>query len=188
PTPEGEPYSPISIYGAAKASGEVLCSTYARLYGVRCLALRYANVVGPRLRHGVIYDFIMKLKKNPHVLEVLGDGTQKKSYLYIRDAIDATLSAWRKFEEGEDPYMALNVGNVDSVGVLDIARIVSQVLGLSPEVRLAPATRDGRGWPGDVKYMSLSVTKLAKLAGWRPLLSSTEAVRKAAGELARELW
>ncbi|MFN3804992.1 MAG: NAD-dependent epimerase/dehydratase family protein [Pyrobaculum sp.] len=188
PTPEGEPYSPISIYGAAKASGEILCFTYARLYGVRCLAVRYANVVGPRLRHGVIYDFIMKLKRNPHVLEVLGDGTQKKSYLYIRDAIDATLSAWRRFEEGGDPYMALNVGNVDSVGVLDIARIVSEVLGLRPEIKLAPATKDGRGWPGDVKYMSLSVTKLAKLTGWRPLSSSAEAVRKAAEDLARELW
>ncbi|MEM0479175.1 MAG: NAD-dependent epimerase/dehydratase family protein, partial [Pyrobaculum sp.] len=99
PTPEEAPYKPISVYGAAKAAGEVMCGAYARLYGLRCLVIRYANIVGPRLRHGVIYDFIMKLKKNPKVLEVLGDGTQSKSYLYIKDAVDATLDAWRRFTE-----------------------------------------------------------------------------------------
>jgi len=154
PTPEEEPYRPISVYGAAKAAGEVMCGTYARLYGVKCLAVRYANIIGPRLRHGVIYDFIMKLKKSPNVLEVLGDGTQRKSYLYIKDAVDATLA----------------------------------VLGLKPEIKLVPATPDGRGWPGDVKYMTLSIAKLTKLTGWRPTASSAEAVRKTAEDLAKELW
>jgi Nucleoside-diphosphate-sugar epimerases len=188
PTPEEEPYRPISVYGAAKAAGEVMCGTYARLYGLRCLAVRYANVVGPRLRHGVIYDFIMKLKKNPNVLEVLGDGTQRKSYLYVTDAVDATISAWRKLEELQLPFLAINVGNVDAVSVLDIARIVAEVLKLKPEIRLAPATPDGRGWPGDVKYMTLSIAKLTKMTRWRPAMSSAEAVRRTAEDLARELW
>jgi len=188
PTPEEEPYKPISVYGAAKAAGEIMCATYARLFGVRCLAIRYANVVGPRLRHGVIYDFIMKLKRNPNVLEVLGDGTQRKSYLYVRDAVEATLAAWKKFEEMDAPFLALNVGNVDAVRVLDIAQIVAEVLGLRPEIRLVPSTPDGRGWPGDVKYMTLAVTKLMKLTGWRPTMTSAEAVRKAAEDLVKELW
>jgi len=188
PTPEEEPYKPISVYGAAKAAGEVMCATYARLFGVRCLAVRYANVVGPRLRHGVIYDFIMKLRRNPNVLEVLGDGTQRKSYLYVRDAVEATLAAWKKFEEMDTPFLALNVGNVDAVRVLDIAQIVAEVLGLRPEIRLVPSTPDGRGWPGDVKYMTLAVTKLMKLTGWRPIMTSAEAVKKTAEDLAKELW
>jgi Nucleoside-diphosphate-sugar epimerases len=188
PTPEEEPYKPISVYGAAKAAGEVMCGTYARLYGVKCLAVRYANIIGPRLRHGVIYDFIMKLKKSPNVLEVLGDGTQRKSYLYIKDAVDATLAAWKKLEELNEPFLPLNVGNVDAVRALEIAQIVADVLGLKPEIKLVPATPDGRGWPGDVKYMTLSIAKLTKLTGWRPTASSAEAVRKTAEDLAKELW
>lgn len=188
PTPEEAPYKPISVYGAAKAAGEVMCATYARLYGVKCLAIRYANIIGPRLRHGVIYDFIMKLKRNPNVLEVLGDGTQRKSYLYIKDAIDATILAWKKFEEIKEPFLALNVGNLDAIKVLDIAQIVAEVLGLRPEVKLVPTTPDGRGWPGDVKYMTLSITKLMKMTGWRPTMTSGEAVRKTAEDLAKELW
>jgi UDP-glucose 4-epimerase len=187
PTPEEEPYRPISVYGAAKAAGEVMCGAYARLYGLRCLVLRYANVVGPRLRHGVIYDFIMKLKKNPNVLEVLGDGTQRKSYLYVTDAVDATISAWKKMEELQLPFLAVNVGNVDAISVLEIAQIVADVLKLKPEIRLVPATPDGRGWPGDVKYMTLSIAKLTKMTGWRPTMSSAEAVRRAAEDLAKEL-
>jgi UDP-glucose 4-epimerase len=188
PTPEEEPYRPISVYGAAKAAGEVMCGAYARLYGLRCLMLRYANVVGPRLRHGVIYDFIMKLKKNPNVLEVLGDGTQRKSYLYVTDAVDATISAWKKMEELQLPFLAVNVGNVDAISVLEIAQIVADVLKLKPEIRLVPVTPDGRGWPGDVKYMTLSIAKLTKMTGWRPTMSSAEAVRKATEDLAKELW
>ncbi|WP_333638647.1 NAD-dependent epimerase/dehydratase family protein [Pyrobaculum aerophilum] len=188
PTPEEAPYKPISVYGAAKAAGEVMCATYARLYGVKCLAIRYANIIGPRLRHGVIYDFIMKLKRNPNVLEVLGDGTQRKSYLYIKDAIDATILAWKKFEEIKEPFLALNVGNLDAIKVLDIAQIVAEVLGLRLEIKLVPTTPDGRGWPGDVKYMTLSITKLMKMTGWRPTMTSGEAVRKTAEDLAKELW
>jgi UDP-glucose 4-epimerase len=188
PTPEDEPYKPISIYGAAKAAGEIMCGTYARLYGMKCLALRYANIIGPRSRHGVIYDFVMKLKKNPSVLEVLGDGTQRKSYLYVKDAINATILAWRKFEELQESFLALNIGNTDSITVLDIARIVSEVLKLKPEIRLVSMTPDGRGWSGDVKYMALSIERLTKLTGWRPTMTSAEAVERTVEGLIKELW
>ena len=91
PTPETyQPLEPISIYGAVKLACETLIKTYARLYGLRALILRYANIIGSRSTHGVIIDFIRKLKANPRRLEILGDGTQTKSYLYIEDAIEAT--------------------------------------------------------------------------------------------------
>ena len=187
PTPEEAPIAPISVYGAAKAAGEVLCGTYGRLYGVRCLALRYANIVGPRLRHGAIYDFIIKLKRSPEVLEILGDGTQTKSYLYVSDAVDATVAAWRRFLEDRSPFLALNVGNKDAASVKDIAAAVARAMGLSPKFVYKPATPDGRGWPGDVKTMLLSIRKLEEYASWTPRMGSKEAVERTASELAREL-
>ncbi len=187
PTPEEAPVAPISVYGAAKAAGEVLCGTYGRLYGVRCLALRYANIVGPRLRHGAIYDFIVKLRRNPEVLEVLGDGTQTKSYLHVSDAVEATVAAWRRFLEDRQPFLALNVGNRDSASVKDIAAAVAKAMGLSPKLVFKPATPDGRGWPGDVKTMLLSIKKLEEYAFWTPRMGSKEAVERAALELVKEL-
>ncbi|ACB39725.1 NAD-dependent epimerase/dehydratase family protein [Pyrobaculum neutrophilum] len=180
PTPEDYPLEPVSVYGAAKAAGEVMCATYARLYGVRCLALRYANVVGPRLRHGALYDFLMKLRKKPEELEVLGDGTQRKSYLHVEEAVEATLRAWRKFEEVGEPYLALNVGNVDSLTVLDVAGLVAEVMGVAPVIKAGGASSDCRS-----SY--LSVEKISKLAGWRPRLSSADSVRRAVRELLEEL-
>lgn len=187
PTPEEAPIAPISVYGAAKAFGEILCGTYGRLYGVRCLALRYANVVGPRLRHGVIYDFIMKLRRSPEVLEVLGDGTQTKSYLHVSDAVEATVAAWRRFLDDRSPFLALNVGNKDAASVKDIAAAVAKAMGLSPKLVFKPATPDGRGWPGDVKTMLLSIRKLEEYASWAPRMGSREAVERAALELVKEL-
>jgi UDP-glucose 4-epimerase len=187
PTPEDAPMAPISVYGAAKAAGEVLCGTYGRLYGVRCLALRYANIVGPRLRHGAIYDFILKLRKSPEVLEVLGDGTQTKSYLHVRDAVEATVAAWRRFMDDDKPFLALNVGNRDAASVKDIAAAVSRAMGLSPRLVFKPATPDGRGWPGDVKTMLLSIERIAKYASWSPSMGSKEAVERAASQLVEEL-
>ena len=89
--------------------------------------MRYANIVGPRLRHGVIYDFILKLKKNPRRLEILGDGEQKRSFLWVEDAIDATLKALNASDEGFDVY---NVGNVDWVSVKEVADEVATIMGL----------------------------------------------------------
>jgi UDP-glucose 4-epimerase len=152
-------------------------------YGFKAASLRYANIIGSRIRHGVIYDFIMKLKKNPEILEVLGDGTQEKSYLYIDDAIDATLIV---AENLNDAYIDVNVGNDDWIRVSEIAKIVSSIMNVNPKIIYKPATRDGRGWVGDVKKMLLSNKKLKDL-GWRPRYSSREAVEKTARELVSEL-
>lgn len=96
PVDEDAPIKPVSIYGASKASCENLIHAYAKLYGFKAIALRYANVAGLRLRHGVIWDFIVKLRGNPLELEIPGDGEQVRSYIYIDDAVEATMTAWRK--------------------------------------------------------------------------------------------
>ncbi len=188
PTPEDHPLRPISVYGATKAAAEIMCQTYARLYGVKCLVLRYANIVGPRLRHGVIYDFIMKLRKNPHRLEILGDGTQRKSYLYIDDAIDATMTAYHHILETGEREKVYNIGNTDWVTVREIADIVVEAMGLqNVEYVYKPATPDGRGWPGDVKLMLLDITRITSETGWKPKLTSKQAVRETARKLVKEL-
>ncbi len=188
PTPEDHPLKPISVYGATKASAEILCQTYARLYGFKCLVLRYANIIGPRLRHGVIYDFIEKLSKNPKVLEILGDGTQRKSYLWIGDSIEATLGLAYHALKSKESSLVYNVGNEDWITVRDIADIVVRSLGLR-NVRyiFKPGTPDGRGWPGDVKLMLLDISKIKSDVSWRPKYSSKEAVEMTAKELAREV-
>ena len=183
PTPETHEIKPISVYGASKAGCEALICSYAYLYGFKAVSLRYANIVGPRLRHGVIYDFIMKLRKNSKKLEILGDGTQRKSYLYITDTLDATLFAAQHIEGCYDVY---NIGNDDWITVREIADIVTQVMGVRPEYVFTGGTKDGRGWPGDVKFMRLSIDKIKK-KGWRPKYSSREAVRLTAKSLVKEL-
>jgi len=96
PVGEEAPIRPGLSLWASKAACENLIHAYSKLYGIKAIILRYANVVGPRLRHGVIWDFINKLKKNPSELEILGDGKQVRSYIYIDDAIEATIITWRK--------------------------------------------------------------------------------------------
>ena len=183
PTPETHPIKPISVYGASKAGCEALLSSYAHLYGFKGLSLRYANIVGPRLRHGVIYDFINKLRKTPERLEILGDGTQKKSYLYISDAVDATMFLLDKIGGFYDVY---NIGNEDWITVKEIAEIVARTMNLKPQFIYTGGTKDGRGWPGDVKFMLLSIEKIKEL-GWKPKYTSREAVELTTKALIKEL-
>ena len=178
PMPEDHPKRPASIYGASKLACEVLVEAYHRLYGLRALILRYANIVGPRLTHGVIVDFIRKLKANPERLEILGDGTQRKSYMHVEDAVGATLHLLKALLRGSFSCEAFNVGSEDWINVVRIADIIVEEMGLS-NVRYVfkPMTPDGRGWPGDVKLMLLDISKL-KATGWKPGMSSEKAVRK----------
>jgi len=186
PMPEDHPKEPISIYGASKLACEVLLETYHRLYGLKALSLRYANIVGPRLTHGVIVDFIRKLRANPHELEILGDGTQRKSYLHVSDAVSATLHLLNLLLNGAFSYEVFNVGSDDWVNVVEIADIVVKAMGLSGvKYKFKPMTPDGRGWPGDVKLMLLDISKL-RATGWRPSMSSREAVEKTVKELLLE--
>jgi len=176
PTPEDYgPLKPISIYGASKLASEALISSYACTYGFKAIICRLANIVGPRSRHGVIYDFIKKLKSNPKELEILGDGTQRKSYLYIDDCVSAMLKI---LEKSKGKVEIFNIGSEDWVDVKTIAQIVTEEMGLKDvSFRFTGGVDGGRGWIGDVKCMLLSIEKL-KALGWKPRLNSAEAVKK----------
>ncbi len=183
PTPEDyAPLEPISVYGASKLAAEALSMAYAHTYGFRCIIYRMANIVGPRINHGVIYDFVEKLRRNPKCLEVLGDGTQSKSYLYVADCIEGMLTG---VERSSGRVEIFNIGSEDRVGVSAIAHIVIEEMGLSDvEVYYTGGVDGGRGWKGDVKLMQLDVSKLKGL-GWRPRMGSEEAVRLTAKWLVR---
>jgi UDP-glucose 4-epimerase len=187
PTPEDYgPSIPISTYGASKLGCEALASSYAHTFGLRTLILRIANVVGSRANHGVIIDFINKLKTNPKKLEILGDGNQKKSYLHIEDFIDATIHLTSQFLDDEKKADVYNVGSADQVEVKKIAEIVAEEMHLQ-DVKFAftGGVDGGRGWLGDIKLMLLSIDKIMK-TGWKPKYNSEQAVRLAAKTILKE--
>ncbi len=181
PTPEVyEPLNPVSVYGRMKLQCEQLLSTACTESGFRGLILRFANIVGPRSNHGVIYDLIQKLQADPHHLEILGDGTQRKSFLHVTDCVEGSLRGVNSHLASGQKTNILNLGNTDWIFVSRIARIVTEVMGLEGvEFVYKPASRDGRGWKGDVKEMRLDITRLNRL-GWKPSYSSEDAVRLAA--------
>jgi UDP-glucose 4-epimerase len=184
PVDEEYPVRPVSVYGASKASCEALIHAYSKLYGIKAVVLRYANIVGPRLRHGVIYDLLMKLRENKSTLEVLGNGFQVRSYLHVKDAVEATLIAWRK---SGGIYQVYNVGNTDWITVRELVEILLETLGLKGrvEVHYKPILH-GVGWPGDVKKIALNSQRLMSL-GWSPSMSSREAIVETVKALVSEL-
>ncbi|USH00415.1 SDR family NAD(P)-dependent oxidoreductase [Thermococcus argininiproducens] len=183
PTPEDYgPLEPISVYGGAKLAAEALISGYAHTFDIKAVVFRLANIIGKRSNHGVIYDFINKLKANPDRLEILGDGTQRKSYLHVSDTIEAMLYLFKEFLKEDKIYDAYNIGSEDWITVTEIAEIVSREMGLSPEFYFTGGVDGGRGWKGDVKIMLLSIEK-AKAKGWKPKMNSREAVEKTVREL-----
>jgi len=142
-----------------------------------------ARTVGPRSKHGVIYDFIQKLNKNPKELEILGDGTQNKSYLYISDCIEAMLLGLEKSKEQVEIY---NVGSEDQVDVKTIAQIIIEEMGLkNVKLTFTGGVDGGRGWVGDVKNMLLDITKL-KTHAWKPQYNSQQAIAKTVKHLTNQ--
>lgn len=183
PTPEDyAPLEPISVYGGAKLAAEAMISGYAHTFDFNALIIRLANIIGKRSKHGVIYDFINKLRRNPEELEILGDGTQRKSYLHVSDTIEGMLTIFEHFRKEGKRVDFYNLGNEDWITVREIAEIVSEEMGLSPEFKFTGGVDGGRGWKGDVKLMLLDISK-AKRTGWRPRLNSHEAVRRTVREL-----
>jgi UDP-glucose 4-epimerase len=172
PTPEDTLLMPISMYGASKAACESLICSYAHMYGIKAVIYRLANVIGVRSTHGVIYDFINKLIRNKNMLEILGNGKQRKSYIHVNDCINAMLIGLNS----NDKVNIFNVGSDDYIDVITIADIIINALGLSDVQLKFIDNGDGRGWKGDVKVMLLDTTRLKRL-GWRAMYNSKEAVR-----------
>jgi UDP-glucose 4-epimerase len=171
PTPESTPLRPISNYGAAKCAVEMYLSSYSALYGFDAVSLRLANIIGPRLTHGVIFDFYEKLKENPNRLEVLGTGLQEKSYMYVTDATDATIALAENMASG---YTPVNVGSGERLKVRDIAQLVVEELG-GNDVEIH-YTGSERGWSGDVLITDLDVGLLRK-TGWKQEISLRQGVK-----------
>jgi len=185
PTPENYgPLVPISLYGSSKLACEAMISSYCYLFNMRSFVFRFANVVGARSGHGVIHDFISKLEKDNSRLEILGvsPGTLK-SYCHISDCIAAILIVEKTCNETVGIY---NIGSRDVLDVKSIADIVCRAMNLDKVKYVWTGGVDGgRGWPGDVKKMQLSIEKIIS-EGWKPMMSSEQSVRMAARELIRE--
>ena len=157
PTLEDHPLLPISNYGASKAAGEVYCSSYSALYGLKSASLRFYNIFGLRSRKGAMFDILQKLQKNDKKLEVLGTGAQTKDYLYIDDAIEATTLVAAKGKLSGEAY---NVGSGENHSVKEIVEKLLGVLGL---VRKTKTFYTGFSWHGDVQKTLADISKLKKL-------------------------
>ncbi len=175
--PTKESYGPLitsSLYGASKLSAESLIYSYSE-FGIKSWIFRLANVVGGRSDHGVIPDFTKKLSKNPHKLEVLGDGNQTKSYLHVDDCVDAIIHA---VENSNQKVNVFNIGSPDTIKVSQIAKEV--INKKSPKAKIK-YTGGEKGWKGDVPKFLLDITKIRSL-GWSPKLNSRQSVIKTINE------
>lgn len=172
--------SPISYYGAAKLGSEALISAFTYMNDMKSLVFRFPNVIGPRLTHGVVFDFIKKLKDNPKELQILGDGKQTKPYIYVVDLIDAIIKLMY-VEEGVTLY---NIGVDGATCVTTIADIICEEMNLK-DVKYDYTGGEG-GWKGDVPKFKYSITKV-HAAGWKAKYTSDEAVRMTVKEALKEM-
>ena len=172
-TPVHENYAPmlpISTYGASKLACEALICSYCHMFGLNASAFRFANVVGPRQTHGVAYDFIRRLILAPKTLQILGDGTQSKSYIHVEDVI----AAMRLIEQrGQTGFDFFNAATEDYVTVREIADMITKRLGLT-DVEYE-FTGGKRGWKGDVPIVRFNADKIRAL-GWANRMSAAEAL------------
>ena len=177
------PCIPISTYGASKMASESLIAAYCHMFGLVARVFRFANVVGPRQTHGVGYDFIRRLKSDPTALRILGDGTQKKSYIHVDDVLEAIFLVAAKTLK---PYEVFNVATDDYVTVRQIADLAVAIAGLEPgEVRY-DFTGGDRGWKGDVPVVRFDCSKI-KALGWINRRSSAEALTDAMKAMRKEI-
>ena len=178
PTPEDHgPCMPISLYGASKQAGEGLISSWVGTFGLQAWIFRFANIIGARGTHGVIFDFIHKLKNDPTRLEVLGNGLQEKSYMEVGDCVDAMLNA-------HQPLNLFNLGSHDTASVRRIAEIVVEVTGCA-DARIEYTGGD-RGWAGDIPRARLGIDKMLQ-TGFDVTMNSEEAIRHTATCLLDEI-
>jgi UDP-glucose 4-epimerase len=167
------PLIPISTYGASKLAGEALISSYCHMFDFTGRAFRFGNVVGPRQTHGVGFDFLRQLLKDPRKLHILGDGTQSKSYIHVRDVMEAVLLAARRSTKR---FAIYNVATGDYITVKEIAELAVECVGLNQEQVEFEYTGGNRGWKGDVPIVRLNTDRIRGL-GWTCRAGSREALR-----------
>ena len=182
PTPENASF-PIqtSLYAASKLAGEGLIAAYCGGFGFQSWIFRFVSILGERYTHGHVFDFYRKLKQNPSRLEVLGNGKQRKSYLYIQDCLDAMLFALEKSNESVN---VLNLGVDGYCEVNDSIGWICEELVVSPKLEY---TGGDRGWIGDNPFIFLDTSKIRDL-GWKPKLSIQDGVRKTIQYLKTNEW
>lgn len=167
------PLVPISTYGASKLAGEALIASYCHMFGLTARVFRFGNVVGPRQTHGVGYDFVRRLSQNPAELEILGDGTQSKSYIHVEDVMSAVLLA---HEHAVGTFSAYNVATGDYITVREIADLAVECMNLDPREVTYRFTGGNRGWRGDVPIVRLSTSRIRAL-GWTCKRMTREALK-----------
>lgn len=182
PTPEDGPF-PVqtSLYGASKLAGEALISAYCEGFGFQACIFRFVSILGERYTHGHVFDFYQKLMVDPTRLPVLGNGKQRKSYLYVQDCIDAILLALQK---APDKVNIFNLGIDGYCEVNDSIKWICEELGVSPKLEY---TGGDRGWIGDNPFIFLDTRKIQAL-GWKPKFSIKEGVLKTVKYLKKNEW
>jgi UDP-glucose 4-epimerase len=175
PTPESYRGPQTSLYGASKLAAEAFLEAYTSYYGFESYVFRFVSLMGERYTHGVVFDFVTKLRKDPKALEILGDGSQKKSYLYVKDAISGILQSVDKNGSSKGKVEAYNLGHSDVLTAKGVADLVCR------EMKLDGVkynyTGGQRGWPGDSPIVLLDTSKISKL-GWKPALSVEDAIKR----------
>ena len=182
PTPEDAPF-PVqtSLYASSKLAGEGMIESYCEGYGFQGYIFRFVSILGERYPHGHVYDFYKKLKNDPDNLYVLGDGHQKKSYLYVGDCLDAILTV---IEKCQDKINIYNLGTDEYCEVNDSIRWITQRMGLSPKLSYSGGNR---GWIGDNPFIYLDTKKVRSL-GWKPKYSIEQAVVKTVEYIMDNEW
>jgi UDP-glucose 4-epimerase len=182
PTPENYgPLFPISLYGASKLASEGLISAFCHNYHMKSWIFRFANIVGDNGTHGVVFDFIHKLRKNQRELEILGNGKQAKPYLYVKECVDGMIYGFNNSKE------KINYFNLACEGATSVERIASIIVEeMDLREIIFKFTGGERGWVGDVPQVRLDSSKMTKL-GWKPKLMSDEAVRKGVKALLKQI-
>jgi UDP-glucose 4-epimerase len=182
PTPEDAPF-PVqtSLYGASKLAGEGLIAAYSTGFGFQGYIFRFVSILGERYTHGHVFDFYRKLRDNPHQIEVLGNGQQRKSYLYVQDCIDAMLLV---IEKAGEPMNIFNLGTDEYCMVDDSLNWICSHLDMKPRRCYSGGER---GWIGDSPFIFLDTAKIRSL-GWRPKLTIREAVLRTLQYLQSNPW
>jgi UDP-glucose 4-epimerase len=182
PTPEHAPF-PVqtSLYGASKLAGEGLIEAYCEGFGFQSWIFRFVSILGERYPHGHVFDFYKQLRLHPEQLDVLGNGHQKKSYLYIQDCLDAIFTTIQKSQERVNIF---NLGTNEYCEVNDSIGWICSHLGLDPEIHYSGGER---GWIGDNPYIFLDCTKIRSL-GWKPEYSIKQGIVKTLEYLEKNQW